>query len=227
MAKLSTGCIVSAVIGAFFAFAAVVLVVFLGVGYLSLHRSAPATSTPPLAGAPAPVTASGKGAETPSLTPAQQQAIAGGKTVTWPEQGFSWTVPSDWEEQPKVADSFQAKSPGSFDAGWLLASVSPPLPPTFPADTSLDAMYEQAQDQKRIGKYDSVRWLELDGVRGVEFVEAAPPKPDDVRRVEWQGYVTRSGGPTLITLMTHSSGKGFAAHEDALRAVLYSTKLSK
>ena len=145
----------------------------------------------------------------------------------WEEQGLSWTVPARWNIQRHVEQIFSVKSPGSFDAGWLAATVSPPMDASFPTDTSLDAMYQAALDQKASGKYTAVRWLELDGVRGVEFAEAPPADPSDVQRVEWQGYRTRDGRKELVTVMVHSSGKGFPTHADVLHAILYSTKVSK
>ena len=229
MAKsVSTGCVVASVIGAFFLLAAIALVVFVGLGYLTYRRSAP-SAPPPLAGTPSssPSAAAPGSAETPTPTPEQTRALDGGKLVAWKDHGLSWTVPADWNVEQDTPEVFTAKSPGSFDAGWLLASVSPPFDTSFPAETSLNAMHEQAVDNVKTGEYESARWLALDGVRGVEFVEKEPATPSDVRRIEWTGYVTRGGRPVLITLMAHSSGKGFVSHSDALHAVLYSTKVSK
>jgi len=230
MAKssISTGCIVASVIGVFFVIAAIALTVFIGLGYLSLRRSAP-SSPPPLASTPssAPKAVGPGDVERPAPTPAQARALENAKAIEWKEHGLSWQVPSDWTVQQDTPEVFTVKSPGSFDAGWLLASVSPPFDASFPAETSLNAMHDQAVDGVTTGEYESARWLELDGVRGVEFVEKDPATPSDVRRIEWTGYVTRGGRAVLVTLMTHSSGKGFPTHEDALHAILYSTKVSK
>ena len=57
----------------------------------------------------------------------------------------------------------------------------------FPTDISIDAMYKAAVDQQKLGKYEMARWLELDGIKGVQFVEAAPEDSGDVRRIQWQG----------------------------------------
>jgi hypothetical protein len=72
---------------------------------------------------------------------------------------------------------------------------------------------------------DEVRWLELDGVKGVEFREAAPDKPDDARRLQWIAYRDLAGQKQMINLMLATDGKDFARHQDALYAILYSTKV--
>jgi hypothetical protein len=224
---MSVGCIVAAVIGAFFAAGVVVLVLVVGAGYLYTRRSVPAAPKPVASGPAAePAPSSGGTADRPSPTPEQQRALEGGKTIAWADQGLSWTVPANWNTQQNVREIFSVKSPGSFDAGWLTVTVSP-MPDSFPTDTSIDAMYQQALDQKKAGKYTEVRWLELDGVRGVQFAEAPPEDPGGVQRVQWQAYRTYNGQKELVNQMVHSSGKGFPEHADTLYAILYSTKVSK
>jgi hypothetical protein len=224
---ISAGCIVAIVLGAFFLLAAVVLAVVVGVGFVYTRQSSPA-SEPPLAQRPVatPSSDSATPAERPSPTPEQMRALDGGKTVEWKTAKLHWTVPANWNVQRDVPEMFEVKSPGSFDAGWLAVNISPPFPDSFPADVSIKAMYQQALDQKKTGKYTEVRWLELAGVRGVEFAEAPPANPDDVQRVEWQGYTTTGGQTRLLTIMAHSSGKGFPTYADTLYGTLYSTKVS-
>jgi hypothetical protein len=92
-------------------------------------------------------------------------------------------------------------------------------------DTSLKAMFESAKLQQKIGKYDEVRWLELDGLRGVGFREAKPEMADDIRRLEWQAYRKYAGSTQLVTLILSTNGAGFPKHEDELYGILYSTKV--
>lgn len=223
---LSTGCIVGGIIGGFFVLAAIVLVAVVGVGYFTMQRQGPpAINNAPVTGTP--VTASSDdGAAQPDPSPAQQAAIADGKPLSWDEQGLSWTVPSNWSKQQETKELFSAKSPGSFDAGWVTVSISI-IPEAVPTDISLNAMYQAAQENVKQGKYTSARWLELDGIKGVQFVEAPPDDPTTVQRVQWQAYRTYNGQKQLINLMVHSSGKGFPTHSDTLYGVFYSTKLAK
>ena len=87
-------------------------------------------------------------------------------------------------------------------------------------------MYKASLDQKESGKYTAVRWLELDGIKGV----SSPKRPRETRgvqRVQWQGSLKHDGQKQLISLMVHSSGKGFPTHQDVLHGILYSSKVSK
>ena len=72
---------------------------------------------------------------------------------------------------------------------------------------------------------DEVKWLEIDGVKGVEIRESNPKKSDDFRRLEWRAYRKYAGQLQMITLILSTDGKGFPDHQDAMYGVLYSTKL--
>jgi hypothetical protein len=227
---MSTGCIVGLVIGGFFVVAAVIMVAVFGFGLLyyrsgqgvSTVNETPVTGTAPGASSPA----SSGAAARPDPTPEQARAVEGGQSITWADQGMSWTVPAGWNKQQETKEIFSVKSPGSWDAGWLTVSISP-MPADFPTDMSIDAMYKGALDKQQLGDYTMVRWLELDGIKGVQFVEAPPEDSSDVRRVQWQGYRKYNGQSQLINLMVHSSGKGFPTHENELYGILYTSKVSK
>lgn len=227
--KKSTGCIIASIVGAFFVAAAVILLAIFGFGYFAYRGGPTAINNTPVTGAsPTPGSKSAPVAEgeSPSPTAEQRAAVAGGSEVTWEGQGITWTVPSDWSKQTSTAEMFSYKSPGSWDAGWLNVSISP-LPDSIPTDVSLNAMHQAALDQQKLGKYTEVRWLVLDGVRGVQFREKSPEDSSDVQRIQWQAYRNYNGQKQLINLMVHSSGKGFPTHVDALYGILYSTKLVK
>jgi hypothetical protein len=92
-------------------------------------------------------------------------------------------------------------------------------------ETSIKAMHEAAKTQQKIGKYDEVKWLALDGVRGLEFRESKQEMTDDIRRLEWQAYRTYAGNTQLITMILSTNSGDFAKHEDELYGILYSTKV--
>lgn len=227
-----TGCIIAAVVGGVLV-VVIAVVVLVAVGYYTFaHQAGPVSSGSPNGPSTAepvssgPVSSSSSDVEKPSPTSAEQAAIAGGKTINWGDQGMSWTVPPTWTELTVSKDLFSWKSPGSFDAGFINVAVSS-IPTTVPADISLKAMYDAAIEQKRIKKYDEARWLEIDGIKGVEFLEAAPEDADDPRRLQWQAYRTYNGEQQLINIILSSNGKNFSKHTDALHAILYSSKISK
>ncbi|HEY0080277.1 MAG TPA: hypothetical protein VGB73_16825 [Pyrinomonadaceae bacterium] len=166
------------------------------------------------------------GAETPSPTSAQSAAVAGGQTATWEQQEISWTVPQRWSKQSADSRSLLWRSPGSWDAASLIVSVSP-MAGDFPTDMSLKAFYDAAQTRKQNGEVDEVRWMKLDGVRGVQFRESSPEDEDSPQRLQWMAYRSYKGQTQLVNIILASRGKDFARHEDALYGILYTTKFSQ
>ena len=96
---------------------------------------------------------------------------------------------------------------------------------SFPTDISINAFYDQAKTRKKNGEVDEVKWLEIDGLKGVEFREANPEKPDGFRRLQWMAYRKYAGQVQLVNLMLSSNGNGFPKHQDEMYGVMYSTKL--
>jgi hypothetical protein len=92
-------------------------------------------------------------------------------------------------------------------------------------DVSTKAMYEAAKTNQKIGKYDEVRWLEIDGLKGVGFRESKQEMPGDIRRLQWQAYREYAGSTQLINMILSTDSGDFAKHEDELYGILYSTKV--
>jgi hypothetical protein len=159
--------------------------------------------------------------EKPNPTAAQQAAIANGQEAKWDQQGVTWTLPANWKKMAVSNESFSYGGNGAFLT--VAISVMPQMENYV--DTSIKAMHEGAKTQQKIGKYDAVKWLEMDGVRGVQFRESKPETPDDIRRLEWQAYRKYAGSTQLVTLILSSNGGNFPKHEDELYGILYSTKL--
>ena len=163
-------------------------------------------------------------AEKAQPTGAQVAALAGGKPAIWDVQGLSWTVPPSWSEQDKELNSFVWRSPGGFDAASLIVSISP-MAEDFPTEISLTGTFEQQKTRMKNLEVDEVKFLEIDGVKGVQFREANPPKPDDHRRLQWIAYRKFGGQVQYVNVMLATSGKDFPRHQDAMYGVLYSTKI--
>ena len=157
-------------------------------------------------------------------TAAQTEAIAGGQNVKWDSQGMSWTVPANWKETSNESKQLLWRSPGGSDAANLIVSISP-MAESFPTEVSLKAYYDGAKDRMKNGEVDEVKWVEIDGVKGVQFREAKPEKPDDFRRLHWMTYRKYAGQVQFVNVMVSSNGRGFENHQDAMYGVLYSTKL--
>jgi hypothetical protein len=170
--------------------------------------------------------AAGADAEPPQPTADQQAAIAGGQTAEWAQQEITWTVPQKWKKSSAESQSFMWRSPGSWDAASLIVNVSP-MSADFPSDVSIAAFYAGAEQRKKSGEVDEVKWIKLDGVKGVLFRESAPESSDNPQRLQWMGYRTYKGQKQLVNIMLASRGKDFARHEDAMYGILYSTKLGQ
>lgn len=168
-------------------------------------------------------TNNGGDVEKPTLTAEQQSIIDAGSEAKWAEQGITWTVPSGWNKMEVKKTSFNYGAPSK---GFLIGTISV-MSADFPGETSLNATYTQALDQLKNGKYQSVRWLEIDGIKGVETIEAMPEDKSDSRRHQWRGYRDYLGQNQLVNIMVTTSGEKFDGKKDGFAAIMYSMKFVK
>ena len=166
----------------------------------------------------------GEVAEKPNPTAAQKAAIEGGEEVKWDQQGMSWTLPKGWVKDNAGNNSFNYRSPGGGDFGFLIVNVSP-MGADFPVDVSLKAYYDQSITRKKNGELEDVRWMELDGVKGILFREAMPEGKEDPRRLQWIAYRKYAGQTQMVNLMLSTKGRSFEKDEDTFYGIIYSTKL--
>jgi hypothetical protein len=160
--------------------------------------------------------------EQPNPTAAQTAAIANGQTVKWDEQGITWTLPANWKKQTVTNDMFNY---GSGDGAFLIVSISS-MASDFPTDISLKAFHEGAKVREKNGQVDELKWLQLDGVKGIQFRESKPQMADDIRRLQWMTYSKYAGQTQLVNVILSTSGSGkFEKHSDELYGILFSTKL--
>ncbi len=167
----------------------------------------------------------GSDAEKATPTAAQTQALAGGTTANWENQGMSWTVPANWKEASKEGKQLLWRSPGGGDAANLIVSISP-MDESFPTDISIKAFYDGAKTRFKNNEVDELKWLEIDGLKGVQFRESDPETPDGIRRLQWLAYRKYAGQVQMVNVMLSTSGKDFLKHQDAMYGVLYSTKIA-
>ncbi len=164
--------------------------------------------------------------ERPVPTAAQLAALAGGETVRWDAQGMSWSLPPKWIKATEESKMLVWRSPGSWNAASLIVNISA-MDESFPTDVSIKAFYDSAKTRAKNGEVDEVKWLEIDGLKGVEFREANPEKPDEIRRLQWLAYRKYNGQVQMINLMLAARGKDFPKHEDEMYGILYSTKAAQ
>lgn len=166
--------------------------------------------------------AGGADVEKPTVTAAQIAALAGGQNVTWDAQGMSWTLPPNWKETTNETKSLVWSAPGS--SANLIVSISP-MDESFPTEASIKAFYDGAKTRAKNGEVDELKWLQIDGLTGVQFRESNPERPDGIRRLQWLAYRKYAGQVQMVNLMLASNGKDFPTQQDAMYGVLYSTKL--
>jgi hypothetical protein len=187
-----------------------------------LHKSSSSNSGPSSSGGGG---ATSKSAEHGQATAEQTAALAGGQQVKWDRQGMSFTVPPKWTELENESKSFVWRSPGGSDGATLNVSISP-MDESFPTESSIQAFYDGAKTRAKNGEVDELKWVEIDGLTGVQFREANPEKPDDFRRLQWLAYRKYLGQVQMINLMLATTGKGYDQHKDAMYGILYSTKIT-
>ena len=168
---------------------------------------------------------SARSAEHGQPTAAQTAALSGGKEVKLDRQGMSFTVPATWTELENESKSFVWRSPGGSDGATLNVNISP-MGAEFSTDASIQAFYDGAKTRAQNGEVDELKWVEIDGLTGVQFREANPEKPDDFRRLQWLAYRKYLGQVQMINLMLATTGKGYEQHKDAMYGILYSTKIT-
>ena len=164
-------------------------------------------------------------AEKAQPTAAETAALSGGQEIKWDQQGISWTIPAKWTKLSDDKNSFTAHSPGGSDAGNLIGSIST-MNDDFPVAASLKATYEGNQQRLKHGELDQLRWLEIDGVKGMQFRESNPEKPDGIRRMQWIAFRQFAGQVQQVNIILSSSGAGFPGHQTEMNAILYSMKVA-
>lgn len=163
--------------------------------------------------------------ETAKPTADQSAALAGGQEKKWDKQGMSWTIPPNWTEETNESKMFVMRSPGGGNAASLIVNISP-MEDDFPAESSMDATFKQAEGRAKNGEVDEVKWVEIDGLKGVQFREANPEHPDGHRRLQWMAYRKYTGQLQLLNVMLASEGKDFERHKNAMYGILYSMKVA-
>lgn len=187
-------------------------------GSTSGNTAAPSNST----NAPDKKTSDESEVEKASLT-GEQSALLTGDALKWDEQGLSWKLPKGWK---KLSQDRNSLNYGSPDNAFLIVQISP-MAENFPVDISTKANYDGAVTRMKNGEVKTVKYTEIDGIKGVEFVESAPDDKSDAQRHQWLGFRKYGGQIQLLTLMLSTKGSNFEKHADEFQAILYSTEIVK
>lgn len=170
-----------------------------------------------------PTESSSGDVETAQLTDAQKAIADSAIETGWSDQGISWRLPTAWKKMSVTKESLNYGSP---DNAFLIASISV-MPDSFPSDISLTATYDSALEQLKQGKYQKVRYLEIDGVKGVEWWESMPEDKTGARRHQWIAFRRYLGQNQQLNIMLSTEGSNFDKHRDDFTAIMYSMKIPK
>lgn len=125
-----------------------------------------------------------------------QQAQAG------PSQcGVKVNLPAGWRIERNEADNVLFAGPQGM---WVHVVMSE-YKPDFPTAASLQAYKIRAEEEKQEGILIACGERIIDGVAGVQRVEAPQAAPDDPRRITWIGY----RGTTGINIVASSKSRDF------------------
>jgi hypothetical protein len=167
--------------------------------------------------------AKGGEADKAKLTGTQQKISDDATEVKWDDQGISWRLPSGWKKTDMKKESALFSS---SDAAFLIPTISI-MPDDFPSDISLKATYDSALQQMKNGKYETVRYVEIDGVKGVEWFETMPEDKGGPRRHQWIAFRKYLGQNQQLNMMLSTKGSNFDKHRDDFPAIMYSMKIGK
>lgn len=162
-------------------------------------------------------------AETAEMTSAQRAIADDATEAKWDDQGISWKLPKGWNKMDVRKESFNHGSPAT---GFLIGTISV-MSADFPSQSSIEATYSSALEQLKQGKYEKVRWLEIDGVKGVEWVESMPEDKDGARRHQWIAFRNYQGQNQQLNIMVSTKGTNFDKQRDTFAAIMYSMKIPK
>ena len=161
--------------------------------------------------------------EKAKLTSAQEDILKDASEVKWGEQGILFLLPKGWN---KVSENRTLLNYGTPAKGFLIVNISP-MSPDFPAETSLKANYDSAVNRMKNGELKSVQYTEIDGIKGVEFIESSPEDKGDLRRHQWIAFRKYAGQVQMINAMTTAKGGSLEENTDTNNAILYSMKMTR
>ena len=157
------------------------------------------------------------------LNEEQQKIADSANPVEWEGQGITFRLPVGFSKMNVGKEQFNYGSPAS---GFVIGSIST-MPANFPSETSIKGTYDNALEQLKQGKYEDVRWLEIDGITGVEWIEAMPEDKSGPRRHQWIAFRNYQGQNQQLNIMVSTDGSKFDDRRDAFTAILYSMKIAQ
>jgi hypothetical protein len=154
---------------------------------------------------------------------AEQRALAdAGAEVRWDDEDISWTLPKNWKKLKIVDRLFKY---GPSDDLYIHATILV-VAPGFDTEASLRSTYDGAVAKVESGEYEKARMVQIDGISGVEWIEAGAGQ-GEARRHQWIAFRKHNGKSQQLNVILAAPAAEFDKQRDQLAAVMYSAKIAK
>jgi hypothetical protein len=151
--------------------------------------------------------ASGRSTNSQDQKPASTAPEKGGQVITWEEQGMKVTLPAGWhkgELKSGVETFWNLKGPdgASLSIDVLDDQESVDVEDAFRKD------YDFRLKRQQSGELDEVRYLELNGVKGLLSRWTEADARDRSLHLLWQGWRRYKGKRQFVSITLSGSIKG-------------------
>ena len=160
--------------------------------------------------------------EKPALTDSQQVLLAAGSEIKWAEREMTLRLPVGYRRSSGDRNSLTVLS---LDNAVMHVQLSP-MDQDFPIAVSLKANYQSAVTRMKNGEVEAVRYLEIDGVPGVEFIEAEKESRDEGRTHIWIGFRKYAELTQMVSFVFSAENASFDRCRNEFAAILYSAKIA-
>lgn len=153
---------------------------------------------------------------------------AGVRAFTLEGQGIALTLPAGWRRDAEENEGeYRWSGPGGAELSITVSSYRPEYGGR-PAEEETEEFFKAHKE----GGSQDVRFLEIDGVRGVHFIvddevwklPGGKPREEFYRFIQWSAQRAYKGKRQVVTVSASAPVQSFSAHRDALYGVLASLK---
>ena len=160
------------------------------------------------------------------LTSQAQTTPAKGQVITWEQQGMKVTLPAGWRK-----DALLAQAPETFsfeDPGGARLSIEVlDTQEDVNVEEGLRKDYDFRLKRQQSGDLDEVRYLELDGVKGL--LSRWTERKGDEREIsfQWQTFRKYKGNQQFVSIGLWGSVNGPTDRQQELSGILNSMKFDQ
>jgi hypothetical protein len=147
--------------------------------------------------------------------------VTNGRPVRWEEQGMTFTSSGSWRVGGSDGNTFTLRGP--FDAHLTVDVLA--VKDKISPENTLQQEYERALPLQKAGLFAEVRYLELDGVKGL--LERLAGKGNEQVTLEWMAYRKYKGNLQYIWLHLSSPRDSYKERQYELNGILYSIKITQ